>query len=212
MHITQLVVGPLGTNCYLVREEGGNKLLIIDPGGEPQAILEALAETGGTVSGIVCTHGHPDHTGALRQVALATGAPVHIHPADTAMLRRTWPEFLVNEAALGPGMKVRESRENDTVTAGKMALRVLHTPGHTPGGICLSAEEAAFTGDTLFAGGVGRADLAEGDPAALEQSLARLARELSPITLVYPGHGEATIMTQELASNPWLAPGSAEAE
>ena len=203
MHITQLVVGPLGTNCYLVREEGGNKLLIIDPGGEPQAILEALAETGGTVSGIVCTHGHPDHTGALRQVAVATGAPVHIHPADTPMLRRTWPEFLVNEAALGPGMKVREIRENDTVTAGKMALRVLHTPGHTPGSVCYITDGAILSGDTLFRGDIGRYDLPGGDYDALIRSLAKLSA-LTGEYKIYPGHGASTSLEYENANNLYM--------
>jgi glyoxylase-like metal-dependent hydrolase (beta-lactamase superfamily II) len=207
MQIVQLIVGSLGTNCYLVSEEGSPETLVIDPGAEALGILETVKETGGVVSGIICTHGHPDHTGALRQIVAATEAPIHIHPADAPLLRRTWPDFFVDEPPAAPGTVVREVREGEVVGTGSLALRVLHTPGHTPGGICLVAEEAAFTGDTLFAGGVGRSDLHGGDAALLEESLHRLTRELSPITLIYPGHGEATVMTQELASNLWLAAG-----
>jgi glyoxylase-like metal-dependent hydrolase (beta-lactamase superfamily II) len=183
-------------------------VLVIDPGAEPDAILGSVEEIGGRVHGLILTHGHPDHTGALRQIVAATEAPVYIHPGDSPLLRRTWPEFFLTEAPVGPGTDVREVREGDLVEAGNLALRVIHTPGHTPGGICLTAEEVAFTGDTLFAGGVGRTDLPGGDAEILADSLRRLARELSPITLLYPGHGPSTIMTQELAGNPWLGAGS----
>ena len=206
MKIVQLVVVPLATNCYLITEEESGQTLVVDPGAEPQAILDAATDLGGRIQALICTHGHPDHTGALRQVVAATGAPVYIHSADSLLLRRTWPEYFVTEAPAGAATEVRELREGDTVEAGPLSLRVVHTPGHTPGGICLVAEEVAFTGDTLFAGSVGRSDLPGGDAAQLEDSLRRLARELSPITLIYPGHGDSTIMTQELAGNPWLNP------
>lgn len=206
MQIVQIVVGPLATNCYLLSEEESGQIIVLDPGGEPQAILEAATNLGGRIRAVVCTHGHPDHTGGLRQVVNATDAPVYIHAADSPLLRRTWPEYFVPEPPAGAGTEVREVREGDTIETGSIALRVVHTPGHTPGGICLVDEEVAFTGDTLFAGNVGRTDLPGGDPGQLEESLRRLARELSPITLVYPGHGDSTIMTQELASNPWLNP------
>jgi glyoxylase-like metal-dependent hydrolase (beta-lactamase superfamily II) len=179
-------------------------VLVIDPGAEPEVILESVTEIGGTVAGLVLTHGHPDHTGALRALVAATHAPVYIHPADSPLLRRTWPDFFMNEPPVGPSTDVRPLREGAVVEAGPVALRVLHTPGHTPGCVCLTAEEVAFTGDTLFAGNVGRTDLPGGDAAILADSLRRLTRELSPITLVYPGHGPSTIMTQELAGNPWL--------
>ena len=99
---------------------------------------------------------------------------------------------------------MRHFREGDTIAFGASRLRVLHTPGHSPGGVCLVDEELAFTGDTLFAGSVGRTDLPGGDAAALNASLTRLLRELSSITLLYPGHGLASVMTQELAGNHWL--------
>jgi glyoxylase-like metal-dependent hydrolase (beta-lactamase superfamily II) len=210
MRIIQIVVGPLATNCYLVREDGAAGALLIDPGAEPEAILQAVEGEATPVTGIVCTHGHPDHTGALRKVVAATGAPVYIHSADAPLLRRTWPEFFVTEAPVGPGTELRELRDGDLLKvtlagqAGQTELRVLHTPGHSPGGVVLTGAEVAFTGDTLFAGGVGRTDLPGGDPAALAASLKRLMLELSPITLIYPGHGASTLLTQELASNPWL--------
>ena len=204
MRIIQIIVGPLATNCYLVREEDEPGALLIDPGAEPDTILEAVAAEGTPVLGVVCTHGHPDHTGALRKVVAALEVPVYFHAADAALLRRTWPEFMLREAPLAPEAQLREVRDGDTLRVGKADLRVLHTPGHTPGGICLAGEELAFTGDTLFAGSVGRTDLPGGDQPALEASLKRLVLELSPITLIYPGHGAATHLAQELQSNPWL--------
>lgn len=204
MRIIQLVVGPLATNCYLVQEENSPHALIIDPGAEPEAILEAVEANHAQVAAVVCTHGHPDHTGALRRVVAELGVPVYLHPADAPMLRQTWPEFFLPEPPAGPGVEVRGCTEGDYLGFGARRLRVLHTPGHSPGSVCLAAEEVVFTGDTLFAGGVGRTDLSGGDDAALQGSLQRLVLELSPITLIYPGHGAATLMTQELAGNPWL--------
>lgn len=204
MRIIQIVVGPLATNCYLVREDGAQDALLIDPGAEPETILRTVENESARVTGIVCTHGHPDHTGALRKVVAATAAPVYIHAADAPLLARTWPEYAVDEAPAGPGTEVRSLRDGDALTAGETELRVLHTPGHCPGALVLYGGEVAFTGDTLFAGSVGRTDLPGGDQAALEASLRRLVLELSPITLVYPGHGPSTLLTQELVSNPWL--------
>ncbi len=204
MRIIQIVVGPLATNCYLVREDGAQSALLIDPGAEPEAILRAVEAEAVPVAGIVCTHGHPDHTGALRKVVAATGAPVHIHAADAPLLARSWPEYAVDEVPAPPGTEVRLLRDGETLKVGETDLRVLHTPGHCRGCIVLYGAEVAFTGDTLFAGSVGRTDLPGGDQAALEASLRRLVLELSPITLIYPGHGPSTVLTQELVSNPWL--------
>jgi len=204
MQIVQIVVGPLATNCYLVQPEDEPEALLLDPGAEPLTILETVEEQEAKVVGIICTHGHPDHTGALRRVVQATGAPVYIHPADRPMLLRTWPEFEVLQPPAEATTDLRECRDGEAITLGAKLLRVLHTPGHSPGSLCLVSEEYAFTGDTLFAGGAGRTDLPGGDEAALRASLQRLKRELSPITLIYPGHGEATVLTQELATNPCL--------
>ncbi|HEY3396848.1 MAG TPA: MBL fold metallo-hydrolase [Armatimonadota bacterium] len=204
MQIAQIIVGPLATNSYLVWEEDRAEALLIDPGAEPETILETIATTQARVVGIVCTHGHPDHTGALRSVLSAIPVPVYIHPADSPMLRRTWPEFFVTETPVGPGTEVREVTDEEQIRFGDHSLRVLHTPGHTPGGLCLTAEEVVFSGDTLFAGGVGRTDLPGGNEAQLNESLRRLLSDLSPITLVYPGHGASTVLTQEMTTNPWL--------
>lgn len=204
MRITQIVVGPLATNCYLVRDDARPGALLIDPGADPDTILATLQAEQTPLQGIICTHGHPDHTGALRRVLAAAPAPVYIHPADEPLLRRTWPEFLVTETPAGPGTEIHALRDGESVRVGDTQLRALHTPGHCPGAIVLCGEEVAFTGDTLFAGSVGRTDLPGVSETDLAASLQRLVTELSPITLLYPGHGASTLLTQELQSNPWL--------
>jgi glyoxylase-like metal-dependent hydrolase (beta-lactamase superfamily II) len=205
MQICQVVVGPLETNCYVVKEDHPD-VLVVDPADEAEAILAAVAEIEGRIAAVVCTHGHPDHVGALREIVRATGAVVYVHPAELELLRQPWPDFGLREAPLEGSAQVRDATEGTLIRVGEARLRVMHTPGHRPGCICLLGEEFALTGDTLFAGGVGRTDLPGGNEVALAESMDRLRRELSPITLLYPGHGPATLMTQELTSNPWLAP------
>ncbi len=204
MRIIQIIVGPLATNCYLVSGDDDPGALLIDPGADADTILMTLEAEEMSLRGIVLTHGHPDHTGALRKVVATTGAPVHIHPADAPLLRHTWPEYFVAEPPAGPGTVIREVRDGDVLKVGEADLRVLHTPGHSPGSLVLYGEEVAFTGDTLFAGAVGRTDLPGGAEADLAASLQRLVTELSPITLIYPGHGASSLLTQELQTNAWL--------
>ncbi len=194
---------PLETNCYFVANSDVGEAMLIDA---PWQIVEEVAQcaerTGTTVTLIVCTHGHWDHTMGAHELIAATRAPVACHPLDSEMLAHptTAPFNLPFE--LKSVSVDRLLAEGDIVALGQHRFTVLHTPGHTPGGICLySADDGVlFSGDTLFAGACGRMDLPGGNPAHMVNSLRRL-RELPAQTVVYPGHGAATTIGAE----SWLA-------
>ncbi|MBR4081056.1 MAG: MBL fold metallo-hydrolase [Clostridia bacterium] len=185
MHIETITVGLLGTNCYALWQEEREDCLLIDPGAEPEKIRRRLG--GRRISAILLTHGHFDHIGAADSLA-EDGCSLIIHRADAPCLTDpvrnvSWmigQEMTVSAAA-------RTVEEGDVISAAGVELRVLHTPGHTPGGVCYEAGDALFTGDTLFRMGCGRTDLPGGDEAALQCSLARLAPMLRDHT-IYPGH------------------------
>jgi hydroxyacylglutathione hydrolase len=173
MEIKLLVVGPLLTNCYLVVSRG--KLLIIDPGGEGRKILEEIERTRAKVKYIINTHGHPDHIFSNEEIRKETGAKILIHEAEKDFISFRADSFL---------------KDGDKIKIGDNLLRVLHTPGHTKGAICLVDKNFIFTGDTLFKDGCGRTDLPGGSQEDLEKSLEKLKKILKPGFTVYPGHGE----------------------
>jgi len=173
VEIKLLVVGPLLTNCYLVVSRG--ELLIIDPGGEGRRILEEAEKTKAKIKYIVNTHGHPDHIFANEEIRRETGAKILIHQAEKDFIKFNPDRFL---------------KDGDEIKIGDSALKVLHTPGHTKGGICLLGKGFVFTGDTLFKDGYGRTDLPGGSQEDLERSLEKLKKILKPGMTVYPGHGE----------------------
>lgn len=190
---------PLETNCYLVADAAAGQALLVDAPWHVVDQVQALAaQLGVTIRLIVCTHGHWDHTMGLAELTAATGAPVACHPDDAGLLEA--PSFAPFNLpfVLTPCTPSQLLREGDAVAVGGHTFTVLHTPGHTPGGICLydAASHALFTGDTLFADTCGRMDLPGGDPAAMVQSLLRL-RALPPDTAVYPGHGRETTIGAE---------------
>ena len=194
MNLTTLTVGPIGTNCYIVYNEDAGTALVIDPGEEAERILALLEALKRKPAAILLTHGHFDHVGAVKKLAEKTGTPVYLHPADRELppwLTRPLPETL----PLSDGQILRFDG---------LELKVLHTPGHTPGGVCfrLEGEGVLFTGDSLFAGSCGRTDLG-GSWAELAASLRRLAA-LDGNDTVYPGHGEPTDLDTERGSNPYL--------
>ena len=199
IEIRRLVLGDLDTNCWIAADGEGGPLVVIDPAGEPDAVLSAIA--GRVVAAVVLTHGHFDHLGAVTAVTEATGAPVLVHGADAGMIASADAN---GAAAFGfdavSPLADRLLAEGDVVEAGSLALRVLHTPGHTSGSICLLTATPdsphLFSGDTLFAGSVGRTDLPGGDPRAMRASIARLAT-LEPATTVHPGHGPETTIERE---------------
>lgn len=213
MNVHTLTLGPLATNCYLVWKtlEGSvpvrARALLIDCAGDPQDIVGAAEERDLEISLIVNTHGHADHTESLTRLKDMTGAKLAIHELDAPMLS---DPMLSGAATFGFSQQgasaERLLKEGDAVAIPHTdsILSVLHTPGHSPGSICLLGDGMLFSGDCLFAGGIGRVDLPGGDERAMMNSLARLT-QLDPAAAVYPGHGPATTIGDELASNPWLA-------
>jgi glyoxylase-like metal-dependent hydrolase (beta-lactamase superfamily II) len=204
LEITRLELGPIGTNCYLARRPGAAEAVVVDPGGDAPQIERELAAWGARCVAILITHGHWDHLGGVADLAGATGAPVHMAEGERALLERL-SEFAP------PGVELR-SATPDVLLAGDETLDLagiefatLTVPGHSPGHLAFAADGALFSGDVLFAGSVGRADLPGADWDALLASIARLAERFPPETTVYPGHGPPTTLGRELASNPFLA-------
>lgn len=205
MQVETVVVGPYQTNCYLAWENPGNTL-VIDPGSEPDLIIETLRKRGLTPGAYVLTHGHVDHVSAVADLLDAHPAPVAIHAND---LR--WAFEQINEmrpffpTPRRPNATFQNLGNSPEWTCGDLACAVICTPGHTPGGICLymPSVEILFSGDTLFAGSAGRTDLAGGNSRALMQSLKRIATLPDNVT-VYPGHGPATTIEHEKMTNFFL--------
>jgi len=202
MRVRRLTLGPLDTNCWLVDDGAGGPVLVIDPAEEADAILAAL--DGADVAAVVLTHGHFDHLAAARAVIDATAAPLLVHETDAPHI--TTPHG-TGGALFGFDASAPEAdrllAEDDIVEAGGVRLRVLHTPGHTPGCICLEGDGHLFSGDTLFAGSVGRTDFPGGDMTAMRRSIGRLA-SLADEIRVHPGHGPETTIGRERRVNPFF--------
>jgi hydroxyacylglutathione hydrolase len=206
--VEMLTVGPVQENCYLVRREGSDRLLVVDPGEEAERILAAIEASGAKAEAILITHCHFDHIGAVAPVAAATGAPVYCPEIEVPVLADIMS--FVPYAGFGP----YESYEADeTVKGGErlelagLELDVVFTPGHSPGHVtyAIRDEEALFSGDVLFQGSVGRVDLPGGDWPTLLASIGGLVDELPAETVVHPGHMGLTTLGAERATNPFLA-------
>ncbi len=208
MDVRSLMVGPVAENCYIARRDGSERGLIVDPGEEPERILEVVETLGITVEAILITHCHFDHIGAVAPVAKATGAPVWCPSLEVPVLADImsyvpWPGF-------GP----YESYDADkTVSGGEhlsfagLEIDVVFTPGHSPGHVtyAIAEEKAVFSGDVLFKGSVGRVDLPGGDWGTLLESIRGLVEGYPEDTTVYPGHMAITTLGAERATNPFLA-------
>jgi glyoxylase-like metal-dependent hydrolase (beta-lactamase superfamily II) len=203
--IQTFVVGPLQSNSYLVVDERSRQAAVIDPGMESESVLEAVRHEGLRVESVIITHGHFDHVFSSAAFKAETGAQVIMHPDDVPLLLEM-PETarLFGFKAPAPAQPDRLVREGDVIKVGELALRVLETPGHTPGGISLCLDNAVFVGDTLFAGSVGRTDLRGGSLDALLRSIRTRLLTLPDWTVVYPGHGAATSIGAERWDNPFL--------
>jgi len=203
--ITKIVVGALGTNCYVIWTKSLDAL-VIDPGAEANAIFKIINHCRLNVKGYLITHGHVDHVSALAELRQSAEAPIAMHGADLKWTfgehNHLLPYFTVprRPAAIERLLKGGEKFEEEGFT-----YRVIATPGHSPGGVCFyfPAEKILFSGDTLFKESVGRTDLPAGSARQLQKSLKMLS-SLPPETKVYPGHGPETTIGDELNSNPFL--------
>ncbi len=204
MIIRKLVVGPLSSNCYIVGSESTREGMIIDPADEAENILKTVRGLGLKIKVIALTHGHPDHLGALKPVQEATGAEVAAHSDDADWVQKQPLGMVFGPAYPAPDAPDRLLGEGDIIDIGELLFSIIHTPGHTPGGICLLGQGVLFSGDTLFNSGVGRYDLPGGDYEQLMHSLREKLMPLPEETIVYPGHGPDTTIEAERRSNPFL--------
>jgi hydroxyacylglutathione hydrolase len=208
MDVRMLTVGPVAENCFVFRADGSDRGLIVDPGDEADRILEVVDGLDLKIDGILLTHTHFDHIGAVAPVARATGAPVWCPEIEKAVLAD------INSFVPWPGFGPFEDYEADQLVSGGeklelagMEIDVIFTPGHSPGHVTYSvpAGAALFSGDVLFQGSVGRTDLPGGDWGTLLDSIRKLVEGHPPETTVYPGHMGITTLGAERASNPFLA-------
>ena len=205
MLIECIPLGGMGANCYVVACEETKETLVIDPGGDPAQVLKFAQKHGLNVKYIVNTHGHIDHIMGNNQLKEAAGAKVMIHEMDADML----PNASLNLSGYIGGQIAQDPADQlltdgDTVEFGKIKLEVLHTPGHTRGGICLKGDGVVFTGDTLFAGSIGRTDFPGGSFEDIINSIKTKLLPLSDDTAVYPGHMQESTIGQEKKYNPFL--------
>jgi glyoxylase-like metal-dependent hydrolase (beta-lactamase superfamily II) len=203
--VERLELGPIGTNCYIVRaERGAPEAVVVDPSGDAATLRLRIAEMGSLCAAILVTHGHWDHLVGVADLAEGTQAPVYMPAAERVLLEEP-------AGFTPPGVTVRPYTPDvlleggETVEAGGISFEVLAVPGHSPGHVAYHADGCVFSGDVLFAGSVGRTDLPGADWETLLASLRALTDAYPPETVVYPGHGPATTLAAELAANPFLA-------
>ena len=194
LNIRTLPLGAYQTNCYLVWDEASPSCVVIDPGYTPQVVLAEADRLGKKIEAILLTHGHFDHVGGVKGIAMDAECPVYLCEDDLSM---------PPQMTAGPLYYTNLYGEGDFVEAAGLSFKVLHTPGHTPGSVCLCCENAIFSGDTLFWGSCGRTDLPGGSWATIQKSLKRLAG-LPGDYDVYPGHGDATKLSFERNFNPYM--------
>jgi hydroxyacylglutathione hydrolase len=203
--IKRLVVGSLSANCFIVGEETGMEGMVIDPGGNSEQILRAIADSGLDIKIIVLTHGHSDHIAALYDIQDKTGAEVAIHIDDADFLEGRGSfssQFGISYKT--PHPPDRLLREGDEIVIGAANYKVLHTPGHTPGSICLLTTGKVFTGDTLFRRGIGTTMMPGSSRSQLITSIQNRLMTLPDDTAIYPGHGRETTIGAERRDNPYI--------
>jgi hydroxyacylglutathione hydrolase len=210
MPVETLTLGPLNTNCFVAWCEETKEAIVIDPGFSTEkegkeTVLRFIATNDLHVRYIINTHGHADHTSGNAVVKRATSALIVVHELDAPLLGergKNWASMFGYQLFSPPADKTLQ--QGDTIHFGKQALTVLHTPGHTPGGISLVGNNCVFVGDTLFQGGIGRTDLPGGSYKALIRSIREKLATLPNNFTVYTGHGPTTTIAQEIRNNPFI--------
>ncbi|UCF20359.1 MAG: MBL fold metallo-hydrolase [Gemmatimonadota bacterium] len=205
MKVRGFPVGPLQANAYLVICEETGAAILVDPGDEPERLLAAAAAEGATIESIVLTHAHIDHVGGVAGAKRSTGAPVLLHSLDLGL----YSAAAIQARSFGlqietPPEPDAELREGQSLSVGKATLEVRHTPGHSPGHVCLVGEGFAIVGDCVFAGSIGRTDLPGGDYRTLIESIEQKLLTLPDEVILYCGHGPATTVGRERETNPFL--------
>lgn len=205
MIIKTLPVGPIMANCFVIGCKETLDAVVIDPGDEADKILQSVADLNLNVKTIINTHGHFDHVSANKSLNEATGAPILIHALDAPMLEQ------ISASAANWGLSAENSPsphrtidDGDTIPFGNITLNVIHTPGHTPGGVSLFTDSVVFVGDTLFAGSIGRTDFPGGDFETLKSSIQDKLFTLGDDVQVYTGHGPETTIGHERQNNPFV--------
>jgi len=203
MLLEKLVVGSFGANCYLLGCENSSSGVVIDPGDEVERILQKIREMEINVKKIILTHGHPDHIAGANALKEATGATVMMNPLDTEIANSRILNMMLgikNDSRFEPDEELLDGQK---IVTGDICLEVLHTPGHSRGSVCLVGDGYIFTGDLLFAGGIGRCDLPGGDESQMAESLRKIIK-LDEDIKVYPGHGPSTTIRAESRGNMYF--------
>ena len=204
MKVETITVGAFQENCYLVVDDRSNRAVVVDPGSDPERVIEAIDRTGAELEAIWITHAHVDHVGAIAAIKRKWDVPIYLHPLDRRLYEAASRQAQVYGLPFEePPAPDREFNDGQSVKVGDVEMSVMHTPGHAPGHVVIHGNGIALVGDCLFAGSIGRTDLPFSNPPQLAESLEKISA-LAPDTVVYPGHGMDTTIGQERLSNPFL--------
>lgn len=210
MIVEQMIVGHMEVCCYLVGCPETRKALLIDPAGNEDQVVQKAVNLGLAVQYIVNTHGHPDHTCGNKRVKELTGALVVMHEMDDDFFQNAQSQMFYRQMGFDPAPPADiRIKDGEIITIGNISLKAIHTPGHTPGAVCLYGQENLFTGDTLFVGAVGRTDLPGGSLETLLKSIEERILPLPDATIIWPGHdyGDSPTSTlgEEKETNPYIS-------